>query len=109
MRVAASAVELGDQQRRVVHAAPGQCLGQLRAVVPLAALDLEELCDEVSLAGSQELRHGPALRLEPEPRPPLLLSAHTQVLDDLLGHDGSMTLVRLLVGRNVTRATLGDR
>jgi hypothetical protein len=63
-RVARQTVELGDQQRRALGAAGGECRGELRPVGSLAALDFLEHGGDRAASGGDVARHRLALRFE---------------------------------------------
>jgi len=66
-RIAAQAVELGDDKGRVVQPATRQRLDQLRPLVVGSALNFNIFRDQRPSSAIQEVPDGLALRVEPEP------------------------------------------
>ena len=70
MRVAGEAIELRDHQRRACQLAVGQRRRELRPIIALAGLDLDEFGDELPLAAVEVVLRT-ALRCASRPRPDL--------------------------------------
>ena len=68
-----------------MDAAQSHCFGELRAIVTLAALDLDELIHQRPGAAIQERRDSRTLRIESETRATLLLGADPEIADVLTG------------------------
>jgi hypothetical protein len=72
VRIASEAIELGDHQGRLRHTAFGQRPGELRAIVALAALDLDKLRQRRDVEAGKVAGDRGTLRPMPSPEQPCL-------------------------------------
>jgi len=77
--IAGQPVELGDEQPSPGYFGAVDCLSQLRSIVALAALDFDELGNQLPITAVQEIADHLALSIEPEPATALPISRDTQI------------------------------
>ena len=83
--VAAQPIKLGDHERSAGKFAPMKCLSELRPVVSLARLNLDELSDQLLSAAIGVVGHCLALRFEPKATATLRIGAHPQIAHESPG------------------------